>query len=1165
MVVSQSFAFARRLPGAVPVLLASAASGLYAGPVVSETPRRIPVVVEADVVVTGGASAGVAAALAAAEAGARVFVAAPFPYLGEDMCGPLRLWLEPGESPDTPLARALFADPRLRRGLTFAYAADLPSAGKHVDTTPPGMLTDGQWGTAYTQSVQYDGDVTITAELEQATDLGEVRIMYFQGPGSFEVDTFVVEAMDNAGTWRECARVQNPERGRGSWVESPLTVSAPLNVRTRRLRFHVSRSAAASRLLLGEIQLHARREPSEQETRALVIPPMQVKRVLEEALLEAGVDFLYGCMATEMLWDSAGEPAGVEVVTRAGRHAVSAKVVIDATERAWLTRSTGARFRPYPSEPSPFLRIVGGGEPCSGTGLTHRSVPLAYPIGGMRPAQYGTGGFGRTIQTVNAAMLRQYPELIVYQLRVPGVDGSFASLARAEQEARDRTYHADALVRPDAIWQVPPDPVYGRVSLTGPWPGAAAADLDAFRPAGTSRFYVLGPCGDVSRESAARLSRPLEGMRLGTRIGKAAAREANAAPPPRESRLAPGEGRPLVPGDTRETSGGLRPGDRPTRWVEVQGRAAPVVGEYDVVVAGGGTSGAPAAIGAARQGARTLVVEALSDLGGVGTVGMIGVYCAGYRKGFTAEVEAGVASLRSASYVDGKAEWWRREIRRAGGEIWFGALACGAFVDGSRVRGILVATPEGRGVVLARTVVDATGNGDVAIAAGAQPLYVGAETVAMQGTGLPQKELGASYINTDWTYVDETDMVDVRTAFVAAKRRYPGAWDLGQLIDTRERRRVLGDIVLSPLDIVNRRTFPDTVGISQGGRLDSHGYTIHPYYLINNHLGGIAHTPYRCLLPKGLDGILVVGLALSAHRDAIPSLRMQPCLQNLGYAAGCAAAMAARNGGDTRGVDVRALQRHLIETECLTPEIVSHGDSYPLPEEAVREAVRQLAETDYSRLGVLLASWDRAAPMLREAYRAAAQPGCRLRCAHVLGIMGDPTGFGTLAEVVSGTTEYDAENIGDYFPCITWLDSYLIALGRTRDRRALPIMLEKLDGLGQGNGERFSHYRAVCEALEQLGDPAAAEPLGRLLVRCGRAEATVTPEQPERLPSRNRNGVRNLILARVLYRCGDWEGEGRKVLEAYARDVRGVYARHAAAVLSRPPGAPTRPEDWLGL
>lgn len=94
-------------------------------------------------------------------------------------------------------------------------------------------------------------------------------------------------------------------------------------------------------------------------------------------------------------------------------------------------------------------------------------------------------------------------------------------------------------------------------------------------------------------------------------------------------------------------------------------------------------------------------------------------------------------------------------------------------------------------------------------------------------------------------------------------KKYPGAYDLGQLIDTRDRRRIVGDYILTPLDIVNRRTFPDTVGISNGGRLDKHGYTVHAFYMINNWRGGMTYTPYRCLLPKGIDGVLVIGVGLA--------------------------------------------------------------------------------------------------------------------------------------------------------------------------------------------------------------------------------------------------------------------------------------------------------------
>ena len=64
---------------------------------VNESERDIPVAYDVDVVVVGGTSGGVAAAVEAARNGATVFLAAQRPYLGADICGTYRLWLEPGE------------------------------------------------------------------------------------------------------------------------------------------------------------------------------------------------------------------------------------------------------------------------------------------------------------------------------------------------------------------------------------------------------------------------------------------------------------------------------------------------------------------------------------------------------------------------------------------------------------------------------------------------------------------------------------------------------------------------------------------------------------------------------------------------------------------------------------------------------------------------------------------------------------------------------------------------------------------------------------------------------------------------------------------------------------------------------------------------------------
>ena len=168
-----------------------------------------------------------------------------------------------------------------------------------------------------------------------------------------------------------------------------------------------------------------------------------------------------------------------------------------------------------------------------------------------------------------------------------------------------------------------------------------------------------------------------------------------------------------------------------------------------------------AAIGAARQGAKTLVVEYQEGLGGTGTVGLIGHPYHGKDIGFTREVPFPDKSRN----VEQKMEWYRREIRRAGGDIWLGAIGCGALVEGNRLTGAVVATPQGRGVVRAKVVIDATGNADTAVAAGAGFVYGDDEgDIALQGSGLPVRPLDKSYVNTDYLLVDEADMVDVWSA-----------------------------------------------------------------------------------------------------------------------------------------------------------------------------------------------------------------------------------------------------------------------------------------------------------------------------------------------------------------------------------------------------------------
>ena len=173
--------------------------------------------------------------------------------------------------------------------------------------------------------------------------------------------------------------------------------------------------------------------------------------------------------------------------------------------------------------------------------------------------------------------------------------------------------------------------------------------------------------------------------------------------------------------------------------------------------------------------------------------------------------------------------------------------------DGT-VTGVVVATPHGRGVILANKIVDSTGNAGVAAAAGARCTYTDGTHIAVQGTGLPPRDLGAAYVNTDYTFVDGSDVVDLWRVQLLARDQFKDAFDLGQLVDTRERRQIHGDFTLTPLDLMNHRTYPDTIVISLSN-FDTHGFTVHPLFMLRppDQEDVAVRVPYRCLLPEALD------------------------------------------------------------------------------------------------------------------------------------------------------------------------------------------------------------------------------------------------------------------------------------------------------------------------
>ncbi|NQT87953.1 FAD-dependent oxidoreductase [bacterium] len=1121
------------------LMLCFAVAAVGAEAHVKESARDIPVAYNVDVVVVGGSTGAVSAAVAAAEAGAKVFLAAPHPYLGEDMAGALRLWLEEGETPATPLAKALFSASRgqvaatsFPNAIPFTYKASLPSASMHADTKKQTRLTDGRWQVASQQSVQYDGDVSIVADLKKKQPVSKALAMVYHSK-DFLFDTVAVAVSDDGEAWQDVGSAKQEGGAAHDDQGAAVTKSIDVGREARYVKFTVTRREGSGRLLLGELVVLGPEKGTKAPEPAPDLPavppttPLQVKRSLDRALLDAKVGFLYSCYATDLLRDGKGKPCGIVMANRAGRQAVVAKVVIDATTHSAVARMAVATFRPYPSGTQTFKRVVVGGQMMS----AEDQAAYKLKVREVQPPYVGSRG-GKSYS------------IFEYTLNIPMKDGGFASWAEADQAARDQTYDPAQQFTSDILFQVPPDAVKGR-----------GTGLDAFRPDGVERLFVLGGRGDVSREEAAKLTRPLALMELGSRIGSAAAAEAEKLPAPEGVKVPGGAVQAVVKGDVKEFLEGVRAGqDLPT--VPQEEGPLPVLGRYDVVVIGGGTGGAPAGIGAARSGARTLVVEYLHGLGGVGTLGAISKYYWGNRVGFSKSI-----APEGGWQIEQKMEVWRAELRKAGAHIWFGTLGCGAFVEDGKVRGAIVATPFGRGVVLANVVIDSTGNADIAAAAGARTIYTDAADVALQGTGLPPRTLGASYTNTDYTLVDETDMLDVWRLFVSAKVKAGNAFDLGQLIDTRERRRIVGDFTITLLDQLNGRTHPDTI-VETWSNFDTHGYTTADIFYLRqpDKVGTKTSIPYRAMLPAGLDGILVTGLGISAHRDAVPLTRMQPDIQNGGYAAGVLASRAAKLGGATRKVDLGAVQKHLVDIGSLGENVLSDKDSLPLSKERVAEAVASSAEK-FKGIAVVLAHPKEALPLLRKAY-ANASPQHRLPYAQILAIMGDPAGLPTLLEAVEGFDEIDKgwryKGMGQFGRNMSDLDAYMVAAGRTGDRRATQPIIKKVGMLQPTHA--FSHFRAVALALEQLKDPAAAEPLakliqtegirGKALLAVGQAVAIEAKGSSWTATTPRAESLRELMLARALLRCGDKDGLGRKVLEEYAQDLRGHLARHAKAILA---------------
>lgn len=581
----------------------------------------------------------------------------------------------------------------------------------------------------------------------------------------------------------------------------------------------------------------------------------------------------------------------------------------------------------------------------------------------------------------------------------------------------------------------------------------------------------------------------------------------------------------------------------------------------DVVVAGGGCAGSAAAIAAAREGRRVILCEFLHHLGGMGTSGGIGQYWQGRVCGFTAECDGRVRALGAVVQAVGKREAWRRMCRESGVVVLFGAKVTDAARVGGRIVSVGVMTDYGRLVLRARAFVDATGNADLVAAAGGETAFLDDGPLCVQGAGLAPRPLGVGFVNSDFDYVDTTEPSDVSRFLARGRLGAPDVWDVAQLVGARDRRRIVGDVTVTGEDIVRGRRFADVVCRTRSN-FDSHGPVFGDLSLLS---GGAKRRfydgaiPYRALLPRGLANVIAPGLGMSANREAMPILRMQPDVQNAGYAAGLAAAFSLGTAsGSFRDVDVAALQRRLVEKGVLSPDVLSWRDA-PIRDEEVSAAVATLGD-GYRGIAVVLSARDRALPLLRAAYAAQAAVGSdrALVYAHVLGVLGCSDGAPTLVRALDSDQGHPTidglwrEGLHAYARRFEYRDSLVIALGRTRSARAEPVLRREAAGLDGASD--YLHFRAVVNALENLGMSGELRAVARKPGVLGHVESGAAARRPLSGYSPKRHGVtdaeagamRELDVAAAIFRTtGDAE-----LLRPWTDDGRGVFARYARNVIS---------------
>lgn len=934
------------------------------------------------------------------------------------------------------------------------------------------------------------------------------------------------------------------------------------------------------------------------------VKPDQVKLSLEDLLLDVDVEIVYGSAPVGICVEG-GALKGVIIANKSGRQVVLGKMIVDTTETATVLRLAGAEFEDVLTKAALFDRTL----EYLGVASTHEtvlSVPQSLDIAGDQVALHR--GYRRADNHV----------LVECRFQLPVGDFGPEDVMQREIEARHRTMRlathlarsvstfANAFLAATSYELAGPSTSRMK-GLTPSWAAGLPPLLveDPKVPRELPWSALAGPIRGLwclnealrgERHWVENFRDPVAACRLGEAFARSALAQEQAV-------IADRAHTATVPfGTATEEELEVRepvspqPG-RPYETQRIEPSAIPVSQVVDVLVVGGGTSGATAAATAAHEGARTLLLEMNPGLGGTGTIGGVHSYWFGRRLAFAAKVTERVREIEDQLghptdgrrwSIEAKMYALLRDVLTSGAEILFPAIAIGTIIrGGDEVCGVVVATRKGLRAILAQVVIDGTGDGDVAAFAGAEHVKGSVMDHIVMWTAMAQFVTPGRTTNHFTEQVDVTNVEDCTRGLLAGRRRGPGrgpapdTHDHGVYLAPRESRHILGDRLLTTTDQLRQRCWPDVVNIHYSNH-DMKGKTCSQWHqtgLIPPNLE--MEIPYAALLPKGLDNLLIAGKAFSTNHDGLAALRMQTDLENLGGVVALAAVEAVREGKRAREIDVHSLQQRLVAegilpeavlTRTLRPRRYSDSELKALVVAMIADkpllAYQDMAMFEVFRETIPLVevctAGQRVVPFLVEALETAA-PDRRVLVAQALALLGSNAGVAILVaaaeQMLAGETVprraagIRHANVPPDQGAAAEVVYLNYSLGMARDRRSLGIW-QRIADILQPRAEHFyerdlgtfCYVDSVCFGAERLGDREAIPILNRLhSYPALRDQVSRKGFQPDHIL--HRRAMLELAIGKGLARCGS--PQGFSILIAYLDDRRAMLAEQAHANLAR--------------